>query len=119
MKNLLFLTIALVGSTLTYAQTTKKSYYSAYLINTNTVEQVAKEQQLKHKSVGIEVLLLDYPVLDTLSTFSSKEKYGIINSTLVKSIDEDEKYKTFHLTNGKDYKVRKSKQSSQSVALFR
>jgi len=120
MKNILFLIIALVGSTFAYAQKTQKSYYPAYLINTNTVERVATEQQLKTKSIAVQTLLLDYPVLEDLSTFSSKEKYGVINASLVTSIDDDNpKYKIFHLTNGQEYKVKKSKQSNQSIALFR
>jgi hypothetical protein len=92
-----------------FSQRTEKTYYPAYIDNKQLAAKFASEQQLHKKSIQIEILLLDYPILENLNEFSKKERYSIINSELVLSIEETTKFKVFILTNKIIYKVRKSK----------
>jgi hypothetical protein len=111
MKKLLFMVAMLVLTTVaTYAQKTIKMYQPAYLINRESAERIAKEQQLNKKTVSVQVFMLDYPVLDSIENFNKKDKYSLINSALITSVIESNKTTTFILTNGVAYKVKKKNQ---------
>lgn len=101
----------------TYAQKTIKMYQPAYLINRESAERIAKEQQLNKKTLSIQVFMLDYPVLDSIETFKRKEKYSLINSMLISSVEvsKNNKFTTFLLINGVKYKVKKKHQVNRML----
>lgn len=119
MKKLLFLVFMLVlTSVTTNAQKTVKSYQSAYLINRESAERIAKEQQLNKKTIAVQMFLIEYPVLDSLKNFNPKEKYSLINNALISAVvtSDDNKAVTFFLKNGEVYKVKKKHQVKKYIA---
>jgi hypothetical protein len=98
-----------------YAQKTVKVYEPVYLLNTETARRVAMEQQLKQKSVPVQILLIDYPILDSLKNYNPKEKYSLINDKLISAIATTEKYTLYYLKNDQIYKVKKKKRTNVAL----
>ncbi len=109
MKKLLILLLLVAGITgSVHAQKTEKTYQLAYLANKEAAVKVAKEQQLNHKSVQIQIFLAEYPVLDSIKNFNKKEKYSLINDALIEAVvvPEHGKYTLYLSKNGLEYKVK-------------
>lgn len=99
-----------------YCQKTVKTYDPAYVINTKTLERIALESQLNQQSFEVQVFIMDYPILDDLTTYSKHQKYSMINTKLIKLVIDGKKIQTFYLTNGKKYRVKKSKRINRQIS---
>lgn len=112
MKKILFLvfTLTLIIGKI-YAQRTVKTYQPAYVINSETAKRIASEQQLNKKSVEIQLLLIDYPILEKIEEYNRRQKYSLINDSLILTVmdSDDGKYTLFYLKNNEIYKVKNKK----------
>lgn len=100
------------------AQTKRKQYLPAYETNKETTLRLAKELQLNRKSPEIIAYLKNFPVLEDLKEYSSRKKYSLILSSVIrdKREDEDKDLIVFILKNGKEYKIKKSKRSNTTLS---
>lgn len=118
MKKLLFLVFMLLLANFTAsAQRTTKTYQSVYIINSETAQRIALEQQLNKKTFSVQAFLAEYPVLDDLKDFNPKEKYGLINDALISAVasSANGKWTFYYLKNNQIYKVKKKRTTNRTL----